>query len=257
MTFSFIVRFIFLVFLIVSYTVISWLLGLLPFSRWTIQKWRAQILSRFCKVGLWNLRVQVKNFGLKNPNENYLVVSNHLSYLDILIISSQIPSCFVTSVEIKETPLLGLLTKLGGCLYVERRNKSNIHNEIKDIREGLENNLNVVVFPEATSTNGESVLRFRSPLYNASISSYKKVLPTCINYRSVGHTSLNKDNRDAIFWYGDMSFFPHLVGLVKAGPIEVELDFLAPLDTRKYVDPIECAQITHSQVSKRFIPCLS
>ena len=88
--------------LIINYSAISGLLKVAPVSRWKIQKWRANILKQFCRIGLKVMGVRVTLKGEANHNDNSLVVSNHLSYLDILVIASKIPSCFVTSVEIKK-----------------------------------------------------------------------------------------------------------------------------------------------------------
>lgn len=250
------VRLSIVIFLIVLFGLLSGLLGILPIHRWTMQRWRNRMHSRFCALGLKVMNVTLNLKGDLEPGENFLVVSNHLSYLDILLLAANIPSCFVTSVEIKETPGLGYLTRLAGCLFVERRNKENIHKEIEELTEGLRHGVNVAIFPEATSTSGESVLRFRSPLYNASIDAGRRVLPLCINYKKVGGEELSLANRDSVFWYGDMSFFPHLVELIRSGPIEVEMQVLPALGKNDAEDAKEYATLSHSLVAERYIPCL-
>ncbi|MCB0357227.1 MAG: 1-acyl-sn-glycerol-3-phosphate acyltransferase, partial [Bdellovibrionales bacterium] len=187
-------------------------------------------------------------------SENFLVVSNHLSYLDILLITSQFPSCFVTSMEIKETPFLGYITELGGCLYVERRSKENLHQEIQQITVALEKGFNVTIFPEATSTNGEKVLRFRRPLYQAAISSKKPVLPICLNYKFLNYQKVNKANRDTLFWYGDMNFLSHLWQLMGQESIHVEIELLPSLPIIEVVDTQILAEKSHNLVSHSFIP---
>ena len=93
--------------------------------------------------------------------EGHLLVCNHMSYLDAVIFAKTFSGSFVTSMEMKEMPFLGQITQVAGCLYVERRNKSNLSNEVRELTESLKSGNRVIVFPEATSTNGEEVIRFR------------------------------------------------------------------------------------------------
>lgn len=156
-------------------------------------------------------------------SENYLIVSNHLSYLDVLVLASKIPSCFVTSLEIKQTPFLGQLTALAGCLFVDRKNRSGLKGEINELRDALKSGLNVIVFPEATSTDGSEVLRFKRPLFESSVATGKAILPLTINYQSISETAVGVENRDVVCWYGAMDFFPHFLKLLEQTEVQVEV----------------------------------
>ena len=215
--------------------------------------------AKIAKSNSFYARLALKMMGFKihtqkvKLDDSVLIVSNHLSYTDVLIIASCYPCVFVTSVEIKETPGLGQLTELGGCLYVERRNKSNIHNEIIDITNGLKRGLNVCIFPEATSTNGDSVLRFRSPLFQAAINSGRSILTLCMNYKKLADAPIDRTNRDTIAWYDDMTFLPHLLGVMGTKTIDVNLDHGAVITTAETDDPKNLAQIAQQEVEKLFI----
>ena len=200
-------------------------------NRWRRVRWSNRILGYYARVGLYVLRLKVNPIGRENLRDlrGGLYVGNHLSYMDVLAVSSLVPACFVTSREIKESLGLGQICTMAGCLFVERRNKQNIHNEISELREGLQVGLNVAVFPEATSTNGEAVLRFRKPLFIGAIDSGSPVIPFCLNYRKVGGEPINHITRDKIFWYGDMDFVPHLWSLANSGGVELDLHFLKPI----------------------------
>lgn len=176
------------------------------------------------KILIFILGIRISH-NLKNidKSKNYFIVSNHLSYTDILIISSIIPTSFVTSVEMKKTPFLGQIIQLAGCLFVERRNKKNILNEIGDIENALNKGLNVTVFPEATSTNGEQVLNFKRSLFQSAMNTQVDVLPMTLNYRKVNGENVSSENRDSICWYGDMEFAPHLWSLCKNKSINVDI----------------------------------
>lgn len=186
-----------------------------------------------------------------NLNRNYLIVSNHLSYLDILIIAAKIPTAFVTSTDIKNTPFLGQIVTLAGCLFVNRKNKENIKNEIKELREALNYGINVVVFPEATSTNGDEVLRFRHPLFEASIATSSPILPLTINYKRISKVPVNLNNRDIVCWYGDMGFFSHFLKVLEQKEILVELNISEPF-TPSLINSIEAALKSHQIVSNNF-----
>lgn len=225
------------------------------------ERWRrtyagTRLLTWAARRTSWILGIKVHLVGEENLRSapNGLFVGNHLSYLDVLVISSQISTCFVTSKEIKETPFLGQICQMAGCLFVERRNKNGIHREIAEIREGLSKGLNVTIFPEATSTNGESVLRFRPPLFLSAAQSQQAVVPICLNYRSLGGTPLSLANRDFVFWYGDMAFAPHLWALCGVGRLDVDLVVLPPINTVENHDPTQLAALSQAAVESVFSP---
>jgi 1-acyl-sn-glycerol-3-phosphate acyltransferase len=199
-------------------------------ERWRRVRIANRVMQAYCRWGLYLLRVRVRAMGFERIQGSVLLVGNHLSYLDVLLICAQKPTCFVTSNEIRETPFLGLICRMAGCLFVERRNKDNLQNEISELRDGLREGLSITVFPEATSTNGEQILRFRRPLYSAAIDSARPVVPFCINYRRVGRHRLSLENRDRVMWYGDMPFAPHVWRLAECAEIEVDLHFLPPIE---------------------------
>jgi 1-acyl-sn-glycerol-3-phosphate acyltransferase len=172
------------------------------------------------------MRIHMTGVEEYRKHKNALVAGNHVSYLDVIVYGSQIRTCFVTSVEIKETPFLGQVCLMGGCLFVERRSRTGLHKEIDQLKEGLERGLNVTIFPEATSTNGERILRFRRPLFLAAIQAQKPVIPICVNYQKLGEEPVTIKNRDKVCWYGDMPFASHLWDVCGFGSIDAEINFL-------------------------------
>ena len=228
-------------------------------NRWTRVRWSNVLLGHYCWVGLWVLGVKVTARGQENLTglKGGLFVGNHLTYIDVLAISSQIPSCFVTSKEIKEAPLLGQICTMAGCLFVERRNKSNIRKEISELREGLQHGLKVTIFPEATSTNGEAILRFRKPLFLSAIDGGVPVYPFCLNYRTINKAPITFENRDQVFWYGDMDFAPSLWSLANSGGVLVDLHFLKPISTTLEDDPSELSERAQRAVESVFIPIIN
>lgn len=231
-------------------------LVILLFSAGSFTRARARLIhlvSFVCKCALFLFRVKViKNFPPLKENENYLIIGNHLSYIDILTISSNFPTCFVTSMEMKETPFLGQLCLLGGCLFVERRSRKGIGGEVGEIAEALRSGLNVVIFPEATSTNGETVIRFRRPLFQAAFNADSKVLPVCLNYRSVNGEKVSLKNRDSVFWYGDMGFGAHALKFMTHKEVVVELSVLPVLDPKDFPGKNELSQHSFDLIHSRY-----
>ncbi|MES2769167.1 MAG: 1-acyl-sn-glycerol-3-phosphate acyltransferase [Bdellovibrionota bacterium] len=234
--------------LMVIYIVHSFILSMIYRDIWIFRSKIIYVMSWYSSLALRLAGVRVKKYGMTNDMK--FLVSNHLSYLDILILCSQFPSTFVTSVEIREIPVLGLITKLGGCLYVERRNKSNLSNEIKELTTALQKNIPVAIFPEATSTNAESVLRFKKPLFQASLDSHVPVSPVCINYLKIDGKLFDTGNRDFVCWYGDMDFLAHLWELMGKRNVLVELRLLNEIQA---AEPILLAEESHRRIQQNFI----
>lgn len=232
------------------------LLRLVIWDRWRRTYWSTVVLILASSGVLFCLSIRPKYVGeehVKDAN-GILLVGNHLTYIDVMVISSHIRSCFVTSVEIKHSIGLGQICQMAGCLFVERRNKMNILNEVSEIKEGLQKGLNVAIFPESTSTNGEQVLRFRKPLFLAGMHANAPIVPFCINYRRIGGEPISLATRDNIFWYGDMDFVPHIWRLAGAGGVDVELTFLPPIMAGPEDDANEVAARAQLLVESVFTP---
>ncbi len=217
------------------------------------------IVSFYCKVGIALLGFKVsENYKvdkLSLTGKNFLMVSNHMSYMDILVMCSRHPACFVTSVEMRDIPFLGHLCKLAGCVFVERRNKTNLGNEVAEITEALRSGLNVVIFPEATSTNGEDVIRFKRPLFKSSLDSGIPVLAMTVNYNQMDGNKVDRSNRDLICWYGDMTFADHLFKLLTVTQTRASLTIGEVINPEKYEEDLDGFVLyAHERVKENFHP---
>ncbi len=206
--------------------------------------------SYFCRHGLKVLGVKIKiNRSFSPENKTYLIVSNHLSYLDVLIIASVFPSSFITSVEISKDIFLGTLAKLGGSIFVERRKKTRLIRDLESVSRVLSEGMSVVLFPEGTSTNGDTVLPFKKTLFRSAIYRGIEILPVCIIYISMDGDVVNEKNRDFIFWYGDMKFFPHFIHLLKLKRVDVELNILPVIATDGMTSD-KVSKLAHESIKK-------
>jgi 1-acyl-sn-glycerol-3-phosphate acyltransferase len=215
-------------------------------------KFFSKNVGHYTKKVLDNFNVELKVFG-HDPstfeNRNYLFVSNHLSYLDIMVISSVHPCVFVTSVDLGESFFLGQMAELGGSLFVERRHRGQIGRDIGTIADTLRAGHSVVIYPEGTSHNGERVMPFKKALLNAAIDAGVDVVPIVVKYTEIDGKPFSLENRDRICWWGEMQFFPHLLGLLKVKSVKAELHFLEPIRVTKESTRHELAERAHKAIS--------
>ena len=158
-----------------------------------------------------------------------LYVANHVSYLDVLILSSQFPAVFVTSVEVEKSPILGWLAKSSGAYFVERRDRSTLRRDIREIRELLQQGLHVVLFPEGTTSDGTHILPFKGALLEAIVNSPFEVKPLCLNYRWCDGEVVNIKHQDTLFYFGEMNLWKQLGALLGVTQVLAELIVLPPL----------------------------
>lgn len=217
----------------------------------------AHNVSESSKKSLKALNVELKISNPPSGQHTYLVVSNHLGYLDIFAVAASIPSLFVTSVEMKETPFLGLFTEMGGCMYVERRSRTNILNEIKEIEAALNDGFNVVIYPEGRSTNGEKVLPFKKSLLTACADSHADIMPVVVNFKSVNGAPVQIKHRDWLCWYDDMPFVTSIWNATQIKHCEMSLDFLDVIPVNSDSNHKDIANHAHKQIEERFVPILS
>jgi 1-acyl-sn-glycerol-3-phosphate acyltransferase len=203
-------------------------------------------------IAIFNIELQVSN--PPTGEQHFLIVSNHLGYLDIFAMASTVPTLFVTSVEMKETPFLGLLTEMGGCMYVERRNRLNIHNEIKEIEAALNDGFNVVIYPEGRSTNGEKVHPFKKSLLMACAGSEANILPAVINFRTVNGEPMQHKFRDWVCWYDDMPFLTAVWNATQINHCHMTLDFLAEVRVNGDSNHRDVAESAQRQVEANYVP---
>jgi lyso-ornithine lipid O-acyltransferase len=140
------------------------------------------------------------------------VVSNHLSYLDILLYSSVRPFVMVAKTEVRRWPLLGWLTAQAGTVYVERGGGPKTYAGVNAaMAEAYRSGLPVLFFPEGTTTDGASVLAFRRGLFHSVLGNGVGLRTAALRY-SLEDEPVNRGATvgDDVCWWGDMTFGPHM-----------------------------------------------
>jgi 1-acyl-sn-glycerol-3-phosphate acyltransferase len=182
--------------------------------------------TRWAKTILWILKISVLVEGQEHFQNDtpYFIVSNHQSYLDVIIIASVFPTIFVAKKDVQSWPILGWLASLGGTLFIDRKAFRGTVQSISLIEKALRKRINVLVFPEGTSNNGELIFPFKSSLFNAALATQCNVLPLSLNYKMINNSPVVRSNRDIVCWYGDMTFTDHFWNVLNVRSVEVLLD---------------------------------
>jgi len=151
-----------------------------------------------------------------------LTVSNHLTYLDILVYGAARPFLFVAKSEVRGAPLLGTLASLGGTIFVDRGRSLQIADATREIEQALRAGIPVLLFPEGTSSDGSSVLPFRSPLFDPAIRAGVPVTAAAVRYHAADTAE------DHVTYWGDMVFLPHLFRTLCVRGLTAEIGFDSP-----------------------------
>lgn len=154
-----------------------------------------------------------------------LLVANHISWLDILVINAALPAHFVAKSEVSTWPILGWLVRRSGTLFVQRHRRSDTTQVNERITALLRQGQPVAVFAQGTSTDGSQPVQFRAPLLQSAIDAQAWVHPVAVYY----HDRQGQRLASADF-VGDTSFLQSLWRIVCAPRIDVALTFLPAMD---------------------------
>jgi len=149
-----------------------------------------------------------------------LLISNHLSYLDIVAISAATPAVFVSRADVRQWPLFGWFARLSGTIFIERERRLQVGQVNEAIESALADGALVVLFPEGTSTNGDTILPFRTSLLEPAARGGHEISIGWIHYELA-----DGDARNEVCWWGGQSFFSHLMNLFEKKSIRATLRF--------------------------------
>lgn len=211
----------------------------------------AHLVSQFI-LKSFNVKLICKN---NIPeNENSLLVGNHMGFIDIVCLQALRGCVFITSLEMKHTPFLGQITDLGGCAYVNRKNRMNIQDELKGITDVLKDGFRVVLYAESIASDGEKVLPFKKTLLMSAGISGRPIRPFTFNYRMVNDSKVLYEHRDSVCWYGDQTFFEAIWKSLKLESVTCEIEFSPLIFTTAEDDRTKVAEYVHEVVASKFEP---
>jgi 1-acyl-sn-glycerol-3-phosphate acyltransferase len=163
-------------------------------------------LHRWCRFACCVLGIRVAANG--SMPQAGLLVCNHLSYLDIVALSSIRPCVFVAKHDVAAWPLFGWLARAAGTIFVDREHRLAIARGVDLVRDAISGGSVVALFAEGTSSDGSTVLPFKSALLESAVQLRCPVATAAITY-ALDHGSV----ADEVCYWRDMTLLPHLFNL--------------------------------------------
>ena len=222
-----------------------------------LRAFRIRRMQKNAAVILRVLGIRLRIEGLEHWDkaQAYMVVSNHLSYIDTLLFAAaERPVCLVSTMEVRQTPFVGWVVLNAGCLFVERRSREKLREEIQMMADTLKEGFSLVFFPEGTSTNGAGVLDFKSSLFAPAQRGGVPVLPVVVQLEKVNGEAVSPANRDLICYHSDMEFHPHLLALAGSENSEITLRVLQPIPVGEKTSREELAEKARAAIVSKYTP---
>lgn len=218
------------------------------FPHW-YHRWVCRILG---------IRIAVE--GDVKSSQGVLLVSNHVSWLDIPVISAVAPVSFIAKREVSTWPFVSWLAKLQRTVFIDRERRSEVSTKTNEILRRLEAGDTVVLFAEGTSSDGNTVLPFKTSLF-ASVKPSKaddpdhdiSVQTMAIAYRRIYGLPVGSRRRHLIGWYGDMDMGSHGWRLLGLGPLDVSIRLGPPVPLEDFADRKDLARYAEEKVRRDVI----
>ncbi|MFA5592367.1 MAG: lysophospholipid acyltransferase family protein [Micavibrio sp.] len=183
---------------------------------------------------LFGIKIIVEGKPATGPDAVY--IGNHLSYLDIPVLGSLLLGSFVAKKEVESWPFFGLMAKMQRTVFISR-NPADAESETRLLHERLAEAAPLIIFPEGTSSDGTSVLPFKSSFFQIFLNQRTELQPFTISILEIdGKPATAPALRDKYAWYGDMELEPHLWAFAKGKGAVVKVSFETPLLSTDYTD---------------------
>ena len=181
-----------------------------------------------CRV----LGLKVHVHGTPEPKRPLLLAANHASWKDILVLGSVADVVYIAKAEVRGWPVFGILARLQATIFVEREQRRKTGDQVDEIAERLTAGEIVVLFPEGTTSDGNRLMEIKSSLFGAAASAVPHtpggvvfIQPVSIAYTGVHGMAMGRFHRPLAAWPGDIQLLPHLMGVMREGAVDVDVDF--------------------------------
>ncbi len=197
----------------------------------------------------WIVGARVERYGTPLRRDVFFI-SNHVSWVDILTIAGASGTAFVAKAELAEAPVVGWLCRLNRTVFVKRENRLGVADQINHLREALMDNWSVTVFPEGTTTDGHSLLPFKSSMLSVLEPPPPGVLvqPIVLDYGPVA---------DWIGWVGNESGINNFRRVLsRKGSFRLGIHFLEPFSPEEYRGRKAIAAKAREEIEAKLEECL-
>jgi 1-acyl-sn-glycerol-3-phosphate acyltransferase len=215
-----------------------------------------------CSVGYYRLltralRIRINLNGTQVTGRPVLIVSNHVSWVDIVVLAAIAPMVFVAKREVASWPLIGAAAKVQRVVFVDRVRRQQTSGTTREIAKRLADGHAVVLFAEGTSGDGNRVLPFRSALIGAVEAACSEaglgeiqLQPMSICYTAQQGLPMARTDQPLVAWYGDLDFFPHFAAFIRRGAVDVAVSFGEPVTCTAATDRKRLAKELESSVRR-------
>jgi 1-acyl-sn-glycerol-3-phosphate acyltransferase len=194
------------------------------------------------------LGIRLRVLGEPAPDGPLLIASNHVSWMDIPVLSAVMPLSFVAKREVNGWPFFGSLARLQRTVFVDRDRRHATGGAREEMQARLKSGDRLVLFPEGTSSDGARVLPFKSAFFGAAELEGVLIQPVTLAYNGHRNLPMTRRLRPFYAWYGAMDLPPHLWGAIAMGPIEVTVICHKPLSLSGEMDRKSLARHAESLV---------
>jgi 1-acyl-sn-glycerol-3-phosphate acyltransferase len=212
-----------------------------------------------CKIIGMRLNIE----GEVAESEGVLLISNHVSWLDITVLSAVAPVSFVAKQEVSTWPFVSWLAKLQRSVFVDRERRSAVGTKANEILSRLEAGDHVVLFAEGTSSDGNTVVPFRTALFAAAkptggrpVGSNIKAQTLGLTYTKLYGLPLGRRGRPQVAWYGDMDMASHAWKLLGLGPLDAHIRIGPPVPLDDFPDRKALARYAEEKVRQDVVELL-
>ena len=203
-------------------------------------------------VARW-LDVRLNIIGEPVRDRPCLLVSNHVSWLDITVLSAVTPLSFIAKKEVNSWAGFGTLARLQRTVFIDRDRRQSTRSSRNEMQERLKAGETLVLFAEGTSSDGWNVLPFKSAYFAAAEIPEVVVQPVTLAYRGHWGVPMMRRRRPYYAWYGDMDMGPHLWQALALGPIEVDVICHKPVTLAEAGNRKALARLTEETVRRGLI----
>lgn len=195
----------------------------LPFAS---PAYREDVVRSWSHRALVLLHVHVRRTGSLPPTipPKRLIVCNHVSWLDILLLNAHHPGRFVAKQEVRDWPIIGWLAARAGTVFLRRGWAREVHRAAQRIAVALHRGETVTIFPEGTTSDGASLLPFHAGLFEAAVLAQAEVCPCALRYE-------RHDGRPnpAPAFTGDLSLVASIWRVLNEETVYATVQYAAPL----------------------------
>lgn len=217
--------------------------------------WKRRLPTFFHRIAARLFGFRIKTVGQMHEGRPLLLVANHTSWSDIIVLSTVGQVSFIAKSEVRKWPVFGMFAVLQRTVFVERERRGKTGEQTSEIARRLVTDDAMVLFAEGTTSDGNRVLPFKTALFGAAHAAIKEanvpevvVQPVAIAYTGVHGMAMGRYFRPIASWPGDVELMPHLKGILHEGAIDVEVRFGEPVVVTAKTDREALARTMENRV---------